>query len=66
MKRKIMIKPWNLAAIEREVILRCLNEHSHLTLNEIAKLLGISERTLYRRLELYQVPYFKGRIGIKI
>lgn len=53
----MLIKTYNLEEIERIAIITCLNEHKGFSLLEIAEILGISERTLYRKLNKYDIRF---------
>lgn len=44
---------YNLAEIEKQTIIRCLNENPEKRLTDYADLLGISERTFYRKINAY-------------
>jgi len=45
---EIVIKTYNLKEIKNQVIKHCVENNPKLTLAEIAKKLGVAERTLYR------------------
>jgi transcriptional regulator with PAS, ATPase and Fis domain len=46
---------YNLREIERNIIQNCLYDHPTHKLREIAKLLGITERSLYRKKNEYNL-----------
>jgi hypothetical protein len=50
---------YNLGINEKNVISQCIEENPELTLDDISVLLGISVRTLYRKIDDYQI-YRKG------
>jgi DeoR/GlpR family transcriptional regulator of sugar metabolism len=45
---EIIIKTYNLKEIRKQVILDCIDNNPTLNIDEIAKKLGISERTIQR------------------
>lgn len=46
---------YNLAKRERDVIVDCINNNPHKSFTEYAELLGISERTLYRKIHTHDL-----------
>lgn len=49
---------YNLIEIEKQTIIRCITDNPQLSFGKYAELLGISERTLYRKINIYDLKDF--------
>lgn len=55
----IKITDYNLIKAEKEIIKACLEDNPDSTYNEIADMLHISTRTLYRKMYVYDIQKSK-------
>lgn len=55
----ISLTDYNLIKAEKEIIKACLEENPDSTYNEIAELLHISTRTLYRKIYIHDIQKSK-------
>lgn len=53
---QIILTNWNLIEAEKIIINHCLNNNLDKSFKDLSQLLGISERTLYRKINDYNIP----------